>query len=267
MLTLRVSLIILVIFCLTAVSSSATAKEISQEKSSNSAHIEILKEQNKMLKGHNEQLLNVVLWSLGFAALFLFVFLGVNWLSAYRFHEKDKENIRIGLSSLVRDLIEKESKTKSTSLDEKFNGKMVALEQWKSQVEASSEKKLGDLQNKLALSISQLKSGCDGSINDLAYGVAELQVEVYEMQAERWVERSMPIFDNALTNYIRMLEIVAKYNLGSWRFSGILDKILSSVKAIEKIDVAAAAELMAVLPNVPKNHQTIIDEIKKAIRH
>ncbi len=243
------------------------AKQNLQERSVESQQIDMLKEQNKILKESSNQLLSVILWSLGFAALFLLVYLGVNWFVAFRLHEKDKENIRAELVTMVHDLMREESSALSKTLQEKFDDKMKTIDQRQSQFESSSDKKLQDLQDKFAKSISDAMKACQSNINGVRDLAIDLKYQILQWTADEWKANVPPVLENALSDYIEMLDLACTYNMPDWKINILLDKILETVKQIDKLSAETIAQLEAALSSVPQKYRPVADNIKRSVRH
>lgn len=266
--TLKVALILILIMSYPLIlPMHVMAKQNSQESSFETKQIDTLKEQNRLLTEHNGQLLSVVQWSLGFAALFLLAYLGVNLFVAFRLHKKDTENIKSELTAMVRDLIREEESTLSKAMNERFGDKMQVMDQWKSQVDSSSDKKLQDLQAKVAKSISDVMAKCNASVSEVRDSTISLEYDMLETKANEWKLHSPPILENALRRYIEMLDLACTHSSLDWRISDLLEVMLVTIRGTSKLHADTAADMEEVLGKVPKKYQSIVDNIKHAIRH
>lgn len=141
----------LILFSSVAIYAQSQVDTVQSDFQSNTK-IESLQERNKELIGFQDKIIDTIHWSLGFAATFLILFLGINIYFQRNRYNEDKERflkhiedtikvksleLEKNIDPLIKSVVEKQvASIKSTlkSFDEKFNDSQIEINDLKLEV-------------------------------------------------------------------------------------------------------------------------------------
>lgn len=204
--------------------------------------LEILRERNRLLEEHNNQLLQVTLWAIGFAAVFLLAVLGLIGFFTERRYQRDRNSLEQALDARV---------TKATA----------------------------DLMTKLAEGVNQLKAAMGTraeeaitaklnpitkQLSNLSNSVAGLEVQLTEMEAKDWERKG--VLANALTSYLGCAKLARKVpDYDDWKVSECLEKISQLLEKGGRFDATEVTEVTAFLKSLPPSYEPLVKKIQRKL--
>lgn len=213
--------------------------------------VQLLKQQNALLMQHNTELLQVVLWAIGFAAAFLLGFLGLFGYLTYRRYEQEKE----ALTTLLKG----ELATDVARLDARVSEKAQILE---TNQHENAKVALASMQQEAKRIVDGIVRPFDQRLRNLDQTLADLHLTVVEQDAEVWILRKVP--NNMIRAWFKYTQMAKKSDC-DWQISKGLEKILEAFQTGAKFtgsDIATVTEFIAALP--PK-YDALAAKIKQAL--
>lgn len=203
-----------------------------------------LEEQNKILISSSSELRTSYYWSLGFAATFLLLFLGVNIYFFRNRYNEDKEYL---LNHIDLKLNEGAIQTR-----EEITNQFIEL-----------EKKLGDMAvEKVKQSISSMNS----RINSIHEHTQENTIAILDLEVEHLIRYGCDA--NLITGYFRLAQEIKKLKSPhwDWKMSGCLENIGKLLEKNIEFDSGELPDVSSFLNGLPEQFDDAVFKIKNRLR-
>lgn len=193
------------------------------------AQLEQMKAKNQLLKEYQSSLLDTVYWSLSFLGGITVLLIGYGWWSNSKIHEKDKQEIKQEISSLVKEW-EVRIKLDNTELNKEqlktIDDKMGRVSDQLRDTEKSLKKQLDayneDFKNSNK-TISEKVSSLESGVSALNNAKVQLQIDLSLVEERVWDTRG--VVSNVLLTQAEGIE--SALELGKY---GTIDLILIRLK-------------------------------------
>ncbi|MGM6659083.1 hypothetical protein [Vibrio parahaemolyticus] len=193
------------------------------------AQLEHMKAKNQLLKEYQSSLLDTVYWSLSFLGGITVLLIGYGWWSNSKIHEKDKQEIKQEISTLVKEW-EVRIKLDNTELNKEqlktIDAKMGRVSDQLRDTEKSLKKQLDayneDFKNS-NIAISEKVSSLESDVSDLNSAKVQLQIDLSLVEERVWDTRG--VISNVLLTQAEGIE--SALELGK---DGTIDLILIRLK-------------------------------------
>ena len=211
----------------------------------------MLKEQNELLQRHNNELLQVITWSLTFAAVFLIGVLGLIGFFTTRRYDQEKEALRSHLDGQVA--------TTMAQVEGRLNEK---AETFRTAQEASAkelrEALRGEAENAASRAVNPLLVRAETAERRVAY----LEIDFAREQAKMWDDSKVPT--NALRGWAKVVRLANGVDLNYVIAEG-LDEIQRLLTAGTSVDAQDATKLHSILGTLPDEYQPVVIKIKRLL--
>lgn len=148
-------------------------------------HIEVVLEENRLLKEFQDSLLSTVHWSLTVVVTMLLVLAGINWFANFKFYERDKTQLKDDLEGVLTSKV-------NEGANEARKIKLEALEE----VDQRLDSRLSDYSKRfVALDVH------GSSMHELHDGLKDLEHKLEKMETDLDLRLSKSKFDNAMTDF------------------------------------------------------------------
>lgn len=229
--------------------SRSPAVEAEEAPPSAPVGIDLLEQRNTLLEAHNKALMQVLYWSLAFAAVFLLTFLGLVGYLTVRRYDQDKESLR--------SLIESGLSASEAHLDGK-------LAEWS----RSFEVRIADEQKELRASLSKLAGqAAEESVRAISWrlesvtrDIASVEGALLRREAERWEEKG--IAANALRTWFEYAQHMHRVPGKEWRVSQALEKLDSLLAEGARFDVISIPDVTRFLKSLPEDLEPFVVRIR-----
>src|ERR1022692_186711 len=193
--------------------------------------ITVLKAQLAASEKYNERVLETSYWSIGITTGVFALLLGAQWLSNYRVHKREFEELRATVTSLAKEHREN---------SEQLNGK----------VDAQIENLLDRLRSET---------------NALQGKLREFEYNFLELDAMDWISKG--VLGNTLSAYVGMLNL-AVIDGDDRRIMKLLGDLKSLLKTPEQVILTAftIGRVLEILEKLDKKYEVLRDDILHLIK-
>lgn len=213
--------------------------------------VQLLKQQNALLAQHNSELLQVVLWAIGFSAAFLLGFLALFGYLTFRRYEQEKDALTVLLKSeLAADV---------AKLETKFSEKAANLEKTHREHVA---KLLESVHKESNTAVQAVLQPIDLRVTEHDRRLAAMQLSILEQEAELWMVRKIPT--NAFRAWCRYGELATTSKV-EWQIGRAVDQMLGAIEGGAKVPASDAAAAVEFLSKVPEKFQTMAAKVRQAL--
>ena len=229
----------------------------------NDKEVAVLHAQLDFMKDYDGRLLTTVYMALG-GTFLMWTLINI---AAYLTNRQDKK-------ALLKEIQDKtaaettrlngEITVKAQALDEKLASGLAAS---KKELEQLVETKAKDVTDTLSAQINGLNNSLAANLKNLRKELSEVDYKFAAIEAQNWLAQK--VHKNVLREYQEMLSISITNEM-PWRISKDLEKIQELVKVIPndgilKLDADEVRELEKLLAKAPKDHETVINAIRKLL--
>src|ERR1039457_2527385 len=205
--------------------------------------ITVLKAQLAASEKYNERVLETSYWSIGITTGVFALLLGAQWLSNYRVHKREFEELRATVTSLAKEHRENSEQliaVKMAEIDKQLNGK----------VDAQIENLLDRLRSET---------------NALQGKLREFEYNFLELDAMDWISKG--VLGNTLSAYVGMLNL-AVIDGDDRRIMKLLGDLKSLLKTPEQVILTAftIGRVLEILEKLDKKYEVLRDDILHLIK-
>ncbi len=223
----------------------------SNSSATDSPEVGLLKQQNQLLERHNSELLQVVVWSLTFAAVFLIGVLGLIGFFTIRRYDQEKEALKVHLEGQLATI----AAASEARLTEK-------AESIKASQEATARELREGLSKQAESTAKVIVEPLSSQLKSVATQVNNLELDLVRQKAESW--EAEKVFANALRRWCEFVELANDMGHG-WRVTDGLDQIQRLLRAGVKLDGQQTTEMHALLTSLPGEYEPLVTKIKKLL--
>jgi hypothetical protein len=219
------------------------------QEQQDTSQTELLKQQNTLLERYNSELLQVVIWSLTFAAVFLIGLIGLISYFTTRRYDQENEALQSNLQGHIATAVAQLERRLDEKMGELQSGQETALSEIRKTVSADAEKAARKLVNPI-----------DGRLKSAERDIQQLELLSALDEAKMWDERKVPA--NSLRSW---MEFAAKSKAMEidWRLTDGLENILRVLKAGgTNADGEQITDLHSFVSSLPSKFEPLVTKIK-----
>ncbi|WP_312290126.1 hypothetical protein [Stutzerimonas nitrititolerans] len=222
-----------------------------QSASSNNTELDLAKQQIKLLESQLQTtreyqglLLDTVYWALGGIFVLVGLLLGFGWFANFKVYERDKESMRLELTSEISNIsrnmegeLRKIESELNTALDTKFNTSNINL-------------------------ATQLKSQLEEAIAPIKASISSAEDRIFQLQLNHRKERmeSEASDSMALTKALHVLQLCV-YKATD-EIPDILNFMLKKLERGGKFTATEITNVNELIDKLPKQYQTLTDRLR-----
>ena len=204
--------------------------------------LRLLRERNALLEKHNSELLQVVLWSIGFAAVFLVALFGLIGFFNERRYQRDRNALEQALDARIAKA-SADLEAKQTEWTDRLKAMLSST--------ADERFKAG-----LAPITAKLQSQADR--------VGSLEIQFIDFDTKNWEIKGA--LSNALTGYWRCAELARLVpGYGDWKVSTCLEKIAELLDKGGRFDATEVTGVTGFLNSLPSQYEPLRNKIQKKL--
>lgn len=254
----RVFIILLVLiftnYLVKPVNSQILEKSVSIKKNINNDNLKIklLGQQNKDLRDFHEKIANTVYWALGFSAIFLVLFLGINIYFIRNRYNEEKEYLLQHINNAVH--------LKSNDLEKEQNKIIESIKKEYENTLKSFEISMSKIAND---SIAPLKK----SISNIFKSINALKIDIIDIEI-KFLEKTDGCKDIIIRRYFDLAKEARKYEdrYWDWEVSQCLEEIEKLLNDGAKFDSGDFPEVTAFLDGLPERFKDSVHKVRRVIR-